>query len=108
MNRTMAAMVVGLAGGVAGGLLVRPGADADATYSRNMVEIDSPELAMAMTEAGAESIECNRGVISNHPDRVYCTDHGTAGFLLATNLEALLSDGNRFMREANTVYQERP
>lgn len=33
--------------------------------------------------AGATgAVSCARGVISNAPDRVYCTDGGTAGFFV--------------------------
>lgn len=39
-------------------------------------------ITAAMAKAGAVEVICQAGAISNHPDRIYCADDKTAGFLL--------------------------
>lgn len=52
-------------------------------------------LVTAMTQAAASGpIVCERGVISDLPDRVYCKDGGTAGFLIPIEMDPLLMIGS--------------
>lgn len=52
------------------------------------------KLAAQLEESGAQgAVTCKRGAVSNEPDKVYCTDGLTAGFLLdAATDSALLGE----------------
>ena len=53
----------------------------------------APFVTKAVEAGAAGAIECKRAVISNHPDRVYCTDGKTAGWLIGNTLAlALLNE----------------
>lgn len=53
----------------------------------------APFVAKAQEAGASGQIECRRGVISNHPTRVYCTDGKTAGWLIGmTMAQALLAE----------------
>ena len=48
-------------------------------------------LVAAINQSGASGeVICERGVISNMPDRTYCTDGKTAGFILTVQAAAAL------------------
>lgn len=56
-------------------------------------EVGETVLAQAQQAGAVGEIKCRRGVISNAPDRLYCTDGKTAGWLVdedkAVDLEAV-------------------
>ena len=60
----------------------------------NLVEVTGASkvaLAKHLAESGAVgTVTCKRGAVVNEPTRVYCTDGGTAGFLLDAATDAAL------------------
>jgi hypothetical protein len=60
----------------------------------NSVEVKGASktaLAKHLAESGAVGrVTCKRGAVSNEPGRVYCSDGGTAGFLLDPATDAAL------------------
>ena len=60
----------------------------------NAVEVKGASktaLAKHLAESGAQgTVTCKRGAVSNEPSKVYCTDGGTAGFLLDAATDAAL------------------
>lgn len=62
-------------------------------------------IADAYVQAGAAGdLVCQRGVISNHPDRIYCTDGRTAGFLLPPEVESAVASSAAVRVEGGKVY----
>lgn len=54
------------------------------------------ETKAALTGAETSKVLCKRGVVDNRPGRVYCTDGGTAGFLLDEQIDDDLNAGDEF------------
>lgn len=60
----------------------------------------------ALTRAGTSGARCDFGVVANKPDYWYCTDGGTAGFLLddATSSGLGLASGNTITHIDGKLY----
>lgn len=86
---TLAALFAGAVGGAAiTTIATAPAAPAQENYTAL-----TPAIEAKAKMAGAKgAVTCKHGVISNHPDRVYCTDGGTAGFLLSDDEAAELGE----------------
>lgn len=82
-----AALALGISVGILGGLAVNNADEAPPVdpIAADDVLLESAELHRQMTESQAEGVvSCKRGVIDNlPPNRVYCFDGKTAGFLLS-------------------------
>ena len=72
------------------------GPDVEVSVAQAASEISgqgkTPLLAAIAKAGGVGDLTCERGTISNHPARVFCTDGKTAGFLLPAGLEKKLFD----------------
>ena len=87
---TVGTLLLGLAGGTAGTLALKPSADQGATAALPAVPAEAIEISGADAEtlraeaanAGARNSEvtCKMGV-RNDPERCHCTDGGSAGWL---------------------------
>lgn len=91
-----AGTALGLTLGASGFVFVeneQPIAAQEAVLLEEITGDSKNEITAKITESGASSdIVCKQGVISNHPDKTYCTDGKTAGFLLTEESAALLKE----------------